>query len=147
MLSRARGHALKHFHLDGHFVGCCFIPSAVFSKYCKEYIGRETGQWVFPVDYVNRIYAEWNTCGNLNHAIDRTLNFRTEGDMTLCIYKKPLQTAFQHAHPILPQKDTPGANSQWVPGGYTASGVPEIILPQTHVSNYTITHLRSLRFQ
>ena len=130
----ARVHALKHFTVGQHFVGCCFIPSDTFNQYCTKHIGRASGQWVFPVTYLNHILQQWTTTGNVNDAIRTTLNFETHGNrMTLCVYKKP----FHQTTVLLPQRDTPGANAEWVPGGYTASGVPEIIIPQAPVHEYS----------
>ena len=134
----ARTHGLKHFRIGNHFVGCCFIPTSVFNKYCTEYIGRESGQWVFPVSGLRQILGVVEHTGSLKDAVSQTLNFEIEDNMTLCVYKKP----FDEAKLSLPRKNTPGANSQWVPGGYTASGIPEIIIPREHVNAFNIIPVR-----
>ena len=41
----------------------------------------------------------------------------------------------------IPSGNEPGANGQWVPGGYTSGGVPEAVTNQIPAGSYIESHI------
>lgn len=146
LLSQSEKHAKNHFTIRGRFVGACFIKEQIFDLFSKEHIGypdndgERGGQWLFPVTKLDTIRDVWLEKG-FKQSIEECLNFPIDEESTLklCILIKPMKDVA----PLLPNERTPGVNDDWIEGGFTKGGLPEIVAKRMKTEEYVIFDIKS----
>ena len=137
-------HVRKYFINKGKFAGVCFISEWCFNLYCQTEIGYDDseeergGQWLFPINYLKRIGDIWDKNSlTLTETIEKCLNFKINHGMNICVRLGNLN----EVKPLLPRRKTPGVNKDWIIGGFTKGGTPEIVVAKTQTKNYKIFNI------
>ena len=119
---------LKQFENGASYI----MPKSDYDFYYRGVpeISRPDGTMFFaPKDYMDDIIKEAN--GDIS-VIEKKLGYPNgslaNGDFTIVNIKNP---KYYNMH--IPSGNEHGANSEWIPGGFTSGGIPEVILE--HVPN------------
>lgn len=97
-------------------------------------VGPPDGTFVFPSTYVDDIIAKAN------------------GDVSILEELLGFEPGYLGDHPVrvdiinpsglrIPSGNEIGANQYWIPGGYTAGGIPEAIIDRPRVGEYTVSSI------
>ncbi len=118
--------------------GASYItPTSALDTFGRNLVGRPGGQFVMPSTVLDKLLQ---SSGGDVSVIEQALGIPPGAWQGVSLSRIDIPNPSSVGIRI-PSGNEPGANGQWVPGGYTSGGVPEAVTNQIPAGSYIESHI------